>query len=949
MTTIDTSMVEVSAQSSGPSRGNGTFGALGMLVRRRLWRDRFLVLSSALIVALATLLALSGPELVSRTIDDGAADAVTAAGPNGDIVITVPVGNPNGDNVSSIKGLPVDAFADLTTAIVGNLPPRTQSVVKDSEAWVLSNPAPLGWSATPQAVAKTAADDSELVKDPRVADFVQFGYSADAEVVLVDGRIPGPPPSTADTTGVGAVTPPTEVAISQEMADAFDLGIGYHLQVTTSVGESLILEVVGTVAPKDPEADIWTHFPEFTAPSAATGGAGPDVLRGTIMLSLETFAGVTESLRTPFAGNVRITVDPDKMTLNLAHAVAGELKNLSSDAKDLLDPDAGTAVTVHTGLDEALEQYPPRARAALAQMSIIIAGVVSVAAVVIALMAALLLSRRERDIALERARGASAGSVALRLIVESLIITAVGLTVGMVGAALLPSGVSLSSGLVYVVALVSVLSSPVLGGLQARGTWTGRREAANRQDRAKVAKARNARRVTLEVLTIVVAAAAVVSLRGRGVLQTITTGVDPFLAATPVLLALAIVIIVIRLYPIPMAVIQFFAKRTRGVAGVLTLAKSRERIPVLPLLALTLAISIAVGGGLLVSSVQAGQEQASWQRVGADVRIDSEVTDEQAANLESKGLTVSRGLYKAVATLAFGGDYGEANVLAMDKNYLTILTMSGVEDVSSLQKLYDAAAKIAPGDPIPAQASQEIIDEDVHTDSALYIGRTYVPFDIIGLAEITPDGWSDGPPYLLMPAEQLMASEFETPVTLTLAFVSGPGAAEAVAAETGIDPTTVTTRDGWLAAMQDSALIGGVERAIAIAVAAVGLLAAVALMVTILRGVRERGRALSMLRTQGMGSGYGWWLALAELAPLTLAAVLGGVVGGFAIMALLGSTLGLSLLSGGLTDPPLEIDWTFLAIVGGGILVLLFLAVAAEVLTHRRNKLSEVLRWGESR
>jgi putative ABC transport system permease protein len=149
--------------------------------------------------------------------------------------------------------------------------------------------------------------------------------------------------------------------------------------------------------------------------------------------------------------------------------------------------------------------------------------------------------------------------------------------------------------------------------------------------------------------------------------------------------------------------------------------------------------------------------------------------------------------------------------------------------------------------------------------------------------------------------------------------------------------------------MQDSALIGGVERAIGIAVLAVGLLAAVALLVTILRGVRERGRALSMLRTQGMGSGYGWWLALAELAPLTLAAVVGGAAGGIAIMWLLGDTLGLKLLSGGLAEPPLTPNWTFLAIVGGGILLLLFLAVAAEVLTHRRNKLSEVLRWGESR
>jgi putative ABC transport system permease protein len=200
-----------------------------------------------------------------------------------------------------------------------------------------------------------------------------------------------------------------------------------------------------------------------------------------------------------------------------------------------------------------------------------------------------------------------------------------------------------------------------------------------------------------------------------------------------------------------------------------------------------------------------------------------------------------------------------------------------------------------------------------------------------------------------MPADQLLSTPFEQSVDTNIAFVSGPGAAELVAAETQIDQSTVTTREEWLAGMRASALGGGVERAIGIAVLAVGLLAAMALLVTILRGVRERGRALSMLRTQGMGFRYGWWLALAELAPLTLAAVVGGAIGGLAILWLLGDSLGLRLLSGGRMNPPVVPNWTFMAILGGGILVLLFLAVAVEVLAHRRNKLSEVLRWGESR
>ncbi len=122
----DTMMIDVSPPPSGPRTGNGTFAGMWLLVRRRLWRDRWLVISSALVVALATLLALSGPELVARTIDEGASDAVTAAGPSADIIVTVPVGNPNGDNVSSIQGVPVEDFADLGDTVVSNLPTRTR-------------------------------------------------------------------------------------------------------------------------------------------------------------------------------------------------------------------------------------------------------------------------------------------------------------------------------------------------------------------------------------------------------------------------------------------------------------------------------------------------------------------------------------------------------------------------------------------------------------------------------------------------------------------------------------------------------------------------------------------------------------------------------------------------------------------------------------------------------
>ena len=950
MSIIDTSTVDVTPARARARGRWGVLGGLVLLVRRRLWRDRWLVVSSALIVALATLLASAGPELVLRTIDDGAADAVTAVGPKGDLVVQFPVGNPNGDNVSSVKGIEVTAFGGSGDTVVGNLPRRTQSVVSGYTSYVLSSQIPIGWSASAVEVASAADQGRDVTRQPHGGDFLTFGYAPAAAVTLVSGALPGDPVTLSPTgSGPGQTPeqPPIPIAISQAMADAFGLGIGDRVQVNTPVGEFAVADVTGIVAPADPAAPAWAAFPEFTAPVVAEGGSNARFRRGTVIVSEATMGALTTRLRTPFPGTVRIAVDATLVTLDLSRAIASEVRALPSKADDLL-PDAGVSVSAETGLDTALAQYPSRARAALAQMSIIIAGVVAVAAVVIALMARLLLSRREHDISLERARGASVTAITLRLLLESILVTAAGVAIGFVAARMLAPDVTVGNGLSLVVAVVAIGAGPIVGALLARSTWTGRREPANRQDRAKVAKARQARRLTLEALAVIVGALAVVTLRGRGVLQTQTSGIDPFLAAAPVLVALAVVVVVVRVYPLPMAIMQALSKRTRGVRGVITLAKARERIPVLPLLAMTLAIAVAVSGGVLIATVQQGQAQASWERVGSAVRVDAEVTDGTAQGLTDEGLTVSRGLAKPTTTFALGSTYEEVYLLAMDPNYPDILDASGTVDAQQLRDLDAKAASWLPGDPVPVLASQSLIDLDVHDRSEVYVGRTYVPVTILGLATVTPDGWAEGP-YVIMPEVPLMATEFASPVSLNLAFVHGAGAADAVAAAPEIADSTVTTRAQWLSAVRDSALIGGVERAVTLAVIAVGILAAVGLLVTVLQGVRERGRALSMLRTQGMGAGYGWWLALAELGPLAVAAVVGGAGAGLLSMILLGATLGLEVLAGGIAPPELVADTTSLACVGGGVVVLLFFAVAVEVMAHRRNKLSDVLRYGESR
>jgi putative ABC transport system permease protein len=948
MILIDTETAEVREVQDRRRSSGGTFGAMGLLVRRRLWRERWLFINSAVIVALATLLAYAGPALVEGTIDRGASDAVVAAGHDADILVTYPVGNPAGDNVTTVRGLDMALFEESSSGITERLPGTTKSVVGGYTAWVESDSFVLMEVTSQEERDEAESEDRDPEAERRGGQYLTFGFATGAEVDLVAGELPAVPERIEPTSPLEVVEqPPVELAATTAFAETFELVPGDLILVTRASGESTRILISGIVEPVDPTAPAWQSLLWANEPLLVREGEPDEVARGTLVGSIEALEVLTTDLNYAFTANVNVTVDPSKITLENSRRIVRELNELPQNTEQLM---RFTSVLprIETGLPEALEQYPARARAAMSQMSVVIAGVVAVAAVVIALMAQLMLTRREGDISLERARGASVTSIGVRLLIESVIFAAVGFAVGLGVAYVLAPGLETSNGLANVIAITAITAGPVLGVLAARRTWTGRREAANRQDRAKVRKGKAARRLTLDALALLLAAVAIVTVRNRGVLQTQSEGVDSFLAAAPVLVALGVVVVVVRLYPIPMKVVQFFARRTRGVAGVISLAKARQSIPVLPLLSLTLAIAVAVSGGLLVATVRSGQDAASWQRVGADVRIEGEITELDVAHFEEQGLTVSTGIYQAIVTFALGSEYEDAAMVAMDENYPQILAQSGVTDTSEIEQLNALMAQRGPGDPVPVLASQEFIDLDVYGRSELFLGRTYIPVEIVGRATVTPDGWASGP-FVVVPLQPLLDAETETPIAPNLTLVSGANAQEVVASRSSIPDESVETREAWLERVQDSALIGGVELAMVLAVAAVAVLAAIGLLVTVLRGVRERGRALSMLRTQGMGSGWGWWLSLAELAPVVLSAVVGGGVAGVLIVYLLGGSLGLEVLSGGTETPALDVNWYFMGAVGAGVLVLLFAAVAAEVAAHRRDRLSDVLRYGETR
>ena len=544
-------------RSTGPSSVlRSLLSSSGLLVRRRAGRDAWLLLACTALVTLSALLAVAGPRSVLETVDGGARDSVEAAGPRSVVDIRAAVGDPT----ASSSAIPMTSTADflgLAATVQAHLPPALASVHESTTVSLVTAPARL---LMRNDTAETTLDDDGEVQ----LQIARLTAEESDTVEIVTGRLPAEQGTGSDAS--------VEVILSQAVADAISVDVGDRLTILAPWGPVPVgaqlganLQVVGIVAPVAQDAPLWEAIPETWLPvhqDARSDRAA--YTRGTLLAADDGMAALGSVLGAPGTGIIRLRVDPAAFTTKVAAEVAAELDALRVNTS-VLAGDTRTPLSLRTELGDALRAYPPQARAALAQMSVVIAGVVGVAAVVMVLLSRLLVIRRSAVIALERARGASVPAIALRLAAEWVPIAALGGAAGIAAAAWVVPGALNDLLPVGVVVTVAVLAAPVQGAWLARRAWTGRREPANRQDRAQLAKRRTARRLVLESGALVLALAAAFALRTRGLLQVTTEGTDPFLAAAPLLLAIAVTVLLLRVYPWPIRAVGVLGRRTRGV------------------------------------------------------------------------------------------------------------------------------------------------------------------------------------------------------------------------------------------------------------------------------------------------------------------------------------------------------------------------------------------------
>jgi putative ABC transport system permease protein len=138
-------------------------------------------------------------------------------------------------------------------------------------------------------------------------------------------------------------------------------------------------------------------------------------------------------------------------------------------------------------------------------------------------------------------------------------------------------------------------------------------------------RSRSRIRWVLEAALIGAAIVALVLLQRRGLVSSGDVfGVDPLLAATPLLLAASVGVLGLRVFPVPLRAVRAVVRRR--LAPVTEVGSARAirdpAIGAIAALALIIGVSMVMFSTIMSSTVDVSQQRAATESVGADARVD---------------------------------------------------------------------------------------------------------------------------------------------------------------------------------------------------------------------------------------------------------------------------------------------------------------------------------------
>lgn len=834
----------------------------------------------------------------------------------------------------------VDAVERDFHRIIG--PPLRFPAGSDQEAYGVRSaqppPAADGWLPRPTPDTPPQADL-----------FAQQGVSTHARLV----RGAWPKPATAGGTA--------EAVVTERTAQVMGLQTGSAIHLADATGAPLTIRISGVVAPEAPGSPFWRSEASLAAPVLMSVPSAPGEPMKTYwqfgLLLDRGSAGLLPTLQGGAQLYWHRPVDVAEMTDSEVDPVLAELASLSGgpDAVRLQNATGDPGIQVQQQLDTLLDGYRSSRAAVDPLVRIAAVGAGAVAAIVLLMAQGLAAARRRNELALLRARGAGLAGLARRLAAESAAVAVPAAAAGTAPAVLaVPAGgllPSLAAG--CAVAAAASLVLPLRAAVQHR------RPAAGSQDREDAAASRPSRRRTVFELTVLVlTAGAVAALRWQGS----SGGFDPFLAAAPVLLAVAAALVLLRLYPLPLRLLARPAARLPGAVVHLAVARA-GRSPAasrLPLAAVLVALTVASFGGSVLAGVAQGRDRAALAAVGADARVSGlgALPDGLAGRLRQQ----VGGVRYAVAVRTEPG----RQIPLGSGTYVLVM----VDPASYARLVHDtglgapfpaAALEHDPGTgPLPAVVSPGLAASFGSGPAQVAAQAGSVPVRVAGVAPDTPA--APGSDFAVVSLAGVARrdpafahSSFLKPTDLYL--MGGRlDAGRLRAAVARYSPGASVALRSEQSAAYDTPLLSGAERLYMAAVAAGAGYGTIALLLMLAAGAGQRTAALAGLRTMGMTRRQSQAVLLLELVPQALAAAVGGALTGLIAVLVLGPAMDLDTLAFGQAAsslPPdvgglvLRPDLPSLAVPSAVLPALAVAVLLGQVWWTRRRRESAQLRAGE--